>query len=177
MKPAVDTKLRMSIDENIIDRLNEIRNRLIEATRHDKNYKDRTVTIPIPGDAFILFDAFGYDEEGWRIKRYKSKERYRIEYDEDSWEVCHVKGFKPEITTWGKMCVDINREILSVIDEIDVQTSLIEEPIYCPHCQHCGETGCCGFIGFLEKHVRNHTNCMYEKTILDDLEEFIRDHE
>ncbi len=176
MKQPFDSKLRMSIDDRLINRLTEIRNRLIEATQHDTNFKSREVTVPLTDGYSLRFNALGYEKDGWSIKRILSEKGWDLKFTDDCWEV-HHDGDHTRIETYGKMAADISREIEAVIDEIGVQVNLTEEPIYCPHCQHCGETGCCGFIGFLEKHVRNKTNCLYEKAILDDLEEFIRDHE
>lgn len=47
-----------------------------------------------------------------------------------------------------------------------------EEDIYCKVCGGCGEVGCDGIKSFLEKHVRGKTDCLYEDSFINDIEEF-----
>lgn len=168
-----DTKLRMSIDQRIIDKLDELQPKVIESTRHKKNAPSlRVFSYNVPDSSDQI--KFNFDEDGWLVTRICGKELIWDRQDKDSWTITSQQDLV-RISTYGKMCVDINREILPLLDDLEIQVDLLENPIYCPICNHCGETGCCGFIEFLEKHVRNKTNCIYETRILDDLEEWIRE--
>ena len=169
---ARDTKLRMSIDPKIIERLDEMQAQIDEVTKHKINaYQLKQIRLSVPNSTdYILFDF----NVNWSVKRCRKKTDMFDMFAEDGWEVVGMKD-KAVITTLGKMAVDINREIEECLDQIQVELDNIENPIYCPKCDHCGETGCCGFIGFLEKHVRGKTDCLYETEILNDLEEWIKD--
>lgn len=173
---ARDTKLRMSIDQRIIDKMDEWLPIVQDKTRGRYNaLRLQEIILPCrdgTGDTIIV-SFWG----GWEITRYHKIEGWNKEQDENGWhlyrEPKHMTNVR--IETFGKMTTDINREILELLDEIEAQVGLIEEPVYCPVCDHCGETGCCGFIGFLEKHVRGKTDCIYEDQILDDLEKWIKE--
>lgn len=169
---ARDTKLRMSIDENIVKRLDELKSQLDKALDHKPNKtKLAKIEFPIPDtNSYIMFNFFG----SWTVGRYVISDTIWTKQDENSWEICKDLDGKVKISTYGKMAVDINREIEEWLIQVQVEIDNIENPIYCPECGHCGETGCCGFIAFLEKHVRGKTNCLYEQEILNDLEEWIR---
>lgn len=171
---ARDSKIRMSIASAIIDKLDELRPKVIEATRHKPNsYQLQHITLPcLDGSEDVITFAFSY--YGWKVYRHKRSKVFNRWMDENCWTIDKEEA-NVRITTYGKLTTDINREILDVIDQVEVQLLLIEDPIYCPVCEHCGETGCCGYINFLEKHVRGKTNCLYEETILDDLEEWIKE--
>lgn len=169
---ARDTKLRMSIDEKIVERIDDLKKQADEALEHKAN-KSRLAKIefPIPNTKeYIMFNFFG----GWSVGRYVRTETIWEEQNEDGWEIHKDTDGKVRITTYGKMAVDINREIEELLDQVQVEIDLISNPIYCSTCGHCGETGCCGYIAFLEKHVRGKTSCLYEEQILNDLEEWIR---
>lgn len=171
-----DTKLRMSIDQMIIDALDELNPKVVEATRHLKNgYAMRTFKYDLPDSEHSI--KFVFSPTGWNIVRISGKDGIFDKQDKDCWEVENIDEDTVRVSTYGKMCVDINREILPLLNDLRVQVDLLEDPVYCPTCDHCGETGCCGFVGFLEKHVRGKTNCLYETEILNDLEEFLRDKE
>lgn len=167
-----DTKLRMSIDAKIVERLDKLSEQIRKFTEHKPN-KVQLCKIEFPTNDetsdYIIFD-FLLD---WSVARYHHKKGIFNEQDENGWKISRCDG-KVLIETFGKMAVDINREVEELLDDVQVQIDLIEDPIYCPVCDHCGETGCCGFVGFLEKHVRGKTNCLHETAILDDLEEFIK---
>lgn len=171
---ARDTKLRMSVDPKIVERLNDLESKINKAVEHKTNaYKLKQIRLPIQDSTdYILFDF----NNTWSVKRCtKDKVAFSLgdNYAKDGWEITKV-GDSVMITTFGKMAVDINREVEECLVQVQIKIDVIENPIYCPKCDHCGETGCCGFIGFLEKHVRGKTDCIYEDQILDDLEEWIR---
>ena len=168
-----DTKLRMSVDQRIVDIMDELAPEVLEATKHRTNANSlRTFVFNLPDTEDVVKFEFG-TIGGWTVSRIKPKKGLWEEQDKDCWTITSDDGLI-RITTYGKMCVDINREIIPLLAELSVQVALLEDPIYCPVCNHCGETGCCGYIDFLEKHVRGKTNCIYEEQILNDLEEWIR---
>lgn len=170
---ARDTKLRMSIDPKIIDRLNELQEQISKVTEHKAN---RTELCKIRLDLndgtgdYVIFDFF----LNWSVSRFHEKDHLWDRKDENGWSITNFVD-KVQIETFGKMAVDINREIEELLPKVAEQIEFIENPVYCPVCEHCGETGCCGFIGFLEKHVRGKTDCLYEDVILDELEKWIKE--
>ncbi len=174
MNATFDSKIRMSIDPKIIDTMKELAPKVIEATRHKSNFISlRRFEFCLEDDTI---DFVFHSSTDWSISRHIKSKDIWDHFDENGWSIKNVDDLI-QITTFGKLSGDINREILPFLDDLRIQVDLLEDPIYCPICEHCGETGCCGFIGFLEKHVRNKTSCLYEEQILNDLEEFINDHE
>lgn len=168
-----DTKLRMSIDPKIVARLDEMKSQVDKILEHKVNKSELSkfkFAIPDSTD-YIKFDFFGL----WSVGRYIKTDTIWEKQDENGWQISKGLDDKIEITTFGKMAVDINREIEDFLTQVQIQIDLIEDPVYCPVCEHCGETGCCGFIDFLEKHVRGKTNCIHEEKILNDLEEWIKE--
>lgn len=169
---ARDTKLRMSIDPKIVERLNDLQKQIDKATEHKSNaYQLKQMRLAIPGSTDYLFFDFNI---AWSVRRCRKKTDIYDQFAKDGWEITGV-GDSVMITTFGKMAVDINREIEEMLTQVQIQIDLIEDPVYCPVCEHCGETGCCGYIGFLEKHVRGKTDCIHEEEILNDLEEWIKE--
>lgn len=172
-----DTKLRMSINQKIIDTLDNLAVSMRKATEHTSNaYRVRQIELPCKDDTKDII-RFDFNGNGWEVTRFSGREGVWMKQNKDGWQITcdDIKDEMIRISTFGKMCVDINREIEPLLEQVAIQVGLIENPVYCPVCDHCGETGCCGFIGFLEKHVRGKTDCIYEDQILDDLEKWIKE--
>lgn len=170
-----DTKLRMSIGSDIIERLQKLGHQCRKASEHKNNaYELRHITLRVDDGHQITFD---FSHPNWIVRRHLNRRAGTCweEVDSTCWEVDAMDVDLVRVSTYGKMCVDINREISELLDQVEVQVNLIEDPIYCPKCEHCGETGCCGYIGFLEKHVRGKTDCIHEDAILDDLIKFLKE--
>lgn len=57
-------------------------------------------------------------------------------------------------------------------EKTEIAKNANEDEVYCKICRGCGEVGCDGIKSFLEKHVRGKTDCLYEDSFINDIEEF-----
>lgn len=163
---ARDTKLRMSIEQDIVELLDEFKKRIDVVTDGvDDAYKIKQIRLGVPDSTdYLLFD-FNY----WLVRRCKEKCDEFDRIAEDGWEITKENG-SIKITTFGKMNVDINREIAEQLVIVESQIDKIEDYL----CANVKNYNLDRFVEFLEKYVRGKTDCPGESVILDDLEDWLK---
>ena len=167
-----DTKLRMSIDPKIIETMATLQKKMEEKVEKiPNNYNLQSIPFR-DGKYDIVFTLHSWE---WSIRRVIHNENWRWGQDEECWTV-QTDDPQIKITTYGKMCVDINREIFEFIDKVAPIIDSYSEAVLCSECGWNGDPdNIDGMLDFIDKHIVGKTGCRFETTAVRELRRLVED--